>query len=308
MANEHKALLLADLEQRFGRLARLPNSQSLFTVGEQQARIYVRYSKVHAGGRTFFGLRDVDLRMLEGHLSFLCFLIDDGTEPLFIPYSDFEQVFREAEAASDGQFKVQLLPTRKPLELYVARQGRFNVEGYVGFDMLSRHISQGTGKGPLGLTHSQVQTLIAGIGHISGHSVWVPDNNVGSLDWSLAERFELSKRIPSGYERVGPILEEIDVVWVRRGSNEIEALFEVEHSTSVYSGLLRFNDLLLTSPKLNRFTIVSNESRRELFARQVRRPTFVKSGLSDLTAFLEYSNVYDWHSRLSSKEATPAQA
>lgn len=301
MANAHKAKLLLNL-QRFGKLAPIPSSQSLFTVGDNIARIYIRYSKIHSGGRTFFGLRDRDLRLLDGHLSFLCLLLDDGSEPLFIPYSDFEQIFRQADPAADGQYKVQLIPTRKPLELYVAKQGRFNVEGYVGYDSLKRYISQGLEKTPVGLTHAQVQTLLAGIGHVTGHSVWVPDNNVGSLDWTLTKHFPVAKSIPKGYEQIASILQEVDVIWTRPGSNQIDALFEVEHSTPIYSGLLRFNDIFLTSPSLNRFTIVSNESRRDFFARQVRRPTFLKSGLSEITAFLEYSNVYNWHSRLSKNE------
>jgi hypothetical protein len=86
---------------------------------------------------------------------------------------------------------------------------------------------------------------------------------------------------------------------VGAGVDSIEALFEVEHSTSIYSGLLRFNDLLLTDPKLNRFSVVSNESRRACFSRQAFRPTFQRSGLSELVSFLEYSNVYEWHRQLS---------
>jgi len=94
-------------------------------------------------------------------------------------------------------------------------------------------------------------------------------------------------------------LSEIDVVWVASGRNAIEGLFEVEHSTPIYSGLLRFNDILLTDPKVSRFSIVSNDSRRAVFARQVSRPTFRRSGLSELASFLEYANVFEWHTRLA---------
>ena len=94
-------------------------------------------------------------------------------------------------------------------------------------------------------------------------------------------------------------MSEVDVVWVTQGGSKIEGLFEVEHSTSIYSGLLRFNDLLLTNPKLSHFSIVSDDSRRSVFARQLHRPTFQRSGLSELTSFLDYRNVYEWHSRLS---------
>lgn len=127
----------------------------------------------------------------------------------------------------------------------------------------------------------------------------MPEYDVGTLDWSLTERFALRGSIPSGFEQVRGILSEIDVIWIRRGGEAIEGLFEVEHSTPVYSGLLRFNDIHLTDPKVSRFSIVSDQNRRSLFARQLFRPTFRKSGLTELTSFLDYSNVLDWHMRLA---------
>jgi type II restriction enzyme len=148
------------------------------------------------------------------------------------------------------------------------------------------------------LSHSQVQTLIAGIGHIKGYDVYIPGYDVGKLDSSLTNRFPLRSDLPSGFEQVGPILSEIDVLWIAAGQNAVEGLYEIEHSTPVYSGLLRFNDVLLTDPKVLRFSIVSNDARRDLFSRQLFRPTFRKSGLAELCSFLEYTNVYDWHKRL----------
>ncbi len=92
-------------------------------------------------------------------------------------------------------------------------------------------------------------------------------------------------------------------MWVAAGRDKVEALFEVEHSTSVYSGLLRFNDILLTEPKVTRFSIVSDDLRRSLFSRQLSRPTFRKSGLAELCSFLEYRNVFEWHLRLYKERA-----
>jgi hypothetical protein len=128
MANPTKFRILDDLRQGFGSLRKLKGSESLFVVGEEAARIYFRYSKVHSGGRTFFGLREVALRQLEGHNSFLCFLLNDDSPPLFLPYMDFEEVFSNAQTARDGQYKLQLITQASTLELYISRQGRFNVE------------------------------------------------------------------------------------------------------------------------------------------------------------------------------------
>ena len=66
-------------------------------------------------------------------------------------------------------------------------------------------------------------------------------------------------------------------MWIASGKNAIEGLFEVEHSTPIYSGLLRFNDVLLTDPKVSRFSIISNDTRRAVFSRQVFRQNVLDS-------------------------------
>jgi hypothetical protein len=298
MANPKKSSILDDLQHRFGEVRKLTGSESLFVIGDEAARIYFRYSKVHTGGRTFFGLRAVDLRQLEGHNSYLCFLLDDGSPPLFIPYSDFEEIFANARPANDGQYKVQLFTRTSALELYISRQGRFNVEGYVGFETLERSLEAQRLREGIAFSHSQVQTLLAGIGNAKGYEVYVPECDTGKLDWTLTKNFPLRRQPPEGFDQVRGILGEIDVVWVTKGRNNVEGLYEVEHSTPVYSGLLRFNDILLTDPKVSRFSIVSNDVRRGLFSRQLFRPTFKKSGLAELCSFLEYANVFAWHQRL----------
>lgn len=298
MSNPYKSQVLDSLRSRFGEVRKVMGSESLFVVGSGYALIYFRYSKVFPGGRTFFGLREMDLRRLEGHNSYLCFLLGDGSSPLFIPYSDFEEIFHGAEPAADGQYKVQLYKD-DTLQLYIARRGRFNVEGYVGMHALERTVGPESITRANSLSHSQVQTLLAGLGHLKGYDVWVPDSDAGRLDWSLTRRFQLRPSIPAGFEAVREIISCVDVVWVASGRNTVEGLYEVEHSTPVYSGLLRFNDILLTDPRLSRFSIVSNDTRRSLFSRQLFRPTFRKSGLAELCSFLEYANVIEWHQRLS---------
>jgi hypothetical protein len=106
---------------------------------------------------------------------------------------------------------------------------------------------------------------------------------------------------------VWPIIQEIDVIWVARGSSVPAAFFEVEHSTPIYSALLRFNDVHLTAPRLGaRYSVVANDARHSLFVRQLARPTFAASGLRDHCTFLEYADVFAWHRRISS--LPPAKA
>lgn len=298
MANDFKASLLEQIERRCGSITRLSGSRSLIEVSGD-VRLYLRYSKLHARNVAFFGLRQVDLNVLEGHRSYICFFTD-REQPLFIPYNDFEGVIRQSPLASDGQYKVQIAYSTSTRDLYIPRMGHFNVDAYGGIESL-RCDAEPSGQGnAYGLSHWQVQTLIGGIGVSKGYSVFVPQNNADLLDWALTQRFQPLRVLPSYITDRTAFASEVDVIWVDHRQDLIAAAFEVEHSTAVYSGLLRFNDLLLTCPSANRFFIVSNEGRRELFVRQLQRPTFQRSGLSEVASFLDYANVVDWHRRLVS--------
>lgn len=97
-----KAKFVDGVQQRFGRLRKLEHSQSLYEVGDGVARIYVRYSRVHGKYKTFYGLRQDDLRQLEGHNSVICFLWDGQQEPLVVPFSDYEEILLSTAPAGDG--------------------------------------------------------------------------------------------------------------------------------------------------------------------------------------------------------------
>jgi hypothetical protein len=298
MANPVKAAFLQELVRRFGPPRKLSNSESLYELGDAKARLYFRYSRKHQRNRTFFGLRKIDLQALEGHGGILCFCWEGQREPLFVPFVEFEEVFAGLAPANDGQYKVQVYETEGGAELYIANAGRFNVESYQGWSYLESLISASETPLP-SLSHVQVQTLLGGIGSSKGFSVWIPPADRARLDWSLTPSFQLSTVLPSILEPIIEIAEEIDVIWLDRGANRPVALYEVEHSTPIYSGLLRFNDVHLMLPSAAlRFGIVSNQDRRVLFVRQLSRPTFKASGLREICAFFEYQNVFGWHRRL----------
>src|SRR6266581_6534642 len=124
MPKPAKEQFLADLIRRFPTLKREGASQSLFEVPETSTRIYVRYSKVHSKGRTFFGLRRTDLQWLEGHKGLIAFVWDGQKVPLLVPHNAFEEVFASLVPAGDGQYKVQVLLNPISTELYIATAGR----------------------------------------------------------------------------------------------------------------------------------------------------------------------------------------
>lgn len=302
MATLVKSAFLQELRQRFGILKKLEHSESLFDIDEGKVRLYVRYSKRHARNSTFYGLRKVDLNSLEGRFGILCFLWDGQPEPLFVPFSEFEDVFAALRPSSDGQYKVQVYERGKGTELYIANAGRFNVESYLGWSSLESLV-----KAPVvivpDLSHTQVQTLLGGIGAAKGFGIWIPMVDRGKLDWNLTRSFECAGSLPQSLAPIMGIVEEVDVVWIERGRNRAAALFEVEHTTPIYSGLLRLNDVHLLLPDdARRLGIVSNNDRRSVFVRQLARPTFKASGLAEVCTFLEYGNVFGWHMKLSSTD------
>ncbi|HLF76293.1 MAG TPA: hypothetical protein VJB57_02270 [Dehalococcoidia bacterium] len=229
MANPTRTAFLADMAKRFGAIRKLDQTQSLFEVGDGMCRVYIRFSKLHSRSRAFFGLRKEDLRQLEGHRSFVCFLWDAQAEPLLVPFAEFEEVFAESTPASDGQYKVQVFPRDDATILYIARAGRYNVEGYFGWIQLEEAL-RGYEPRP-SLSHPQVQTLLGAIGAAKQYSIWVPLKDRLSLDWRITPRYDLAGDLPPGFETVRPILQEIDVIWIKRGSAELAAVYEVEHST-----------------------------------------------------------------------------
>ena len=280
-------------------LRKLPGSQSLYEDRQTSARIYIRYSKVHGNDRTFFGLRTVDLRELEGRPAVICFLWDGQPAPLLVPYASFEEVFAGVKPANDGQYKVQVYLDPTATELYIPSAGRFNVEGYFGWNELNTFVPAPSTTAAANMTHSHVQGLLGAIGAAKGHDIWIPPANRADVNATVGHDLPQQEHLPPMYAAVHPILSEVDVLWLRRGGGEITAMFEVEHTTSVYSGLLRFNDVHLIAQGMRpRFSIVANDTRRSLFVRQLNRPTFVRSGLSELCTFLEYANVIDWHRRI----------
>lgn len=303
MPNRIKISFINELERRYGKLRKLSNSLSLFDIGDNSLRIYIRYSKIHGRNQSFYGLRYEDLKQMDGINSIICFLWDDQNEPLFIPYEEFEDIFGSVKPASDGQYKIQIYHNSNLLELYIANAGRFNVESFLGWDYFDSVIDKSKTTYLPNFSHSQIQTLVGSIGQIKGFDIWIPPVDRGKLDLNLYSKIDCLNNLPERYEEISKIIKEVDVIWLKRGSSDLSAMFEVEHSTPIYSGLLRFNDLHLIEPRLKpNYSIVSNDIRKSLFLRQIKRPTFIRSGLSELCNFLDYKDVFGWFNRMQKIE------
>jgi hypothetical protein len=142
----------------------------------------------------------------------------------------------------------------------------------------------------------QIQAKLAEIGAIMGCRVWVPRNDRGRVLQQVGERHlsAFLNDLPLNYDDVTlNTIEQIDVIWLRGRS--IVRAFEVEHTTAVYSGLLRMADLLALQPNMDiRLHIVAPEERREKVFREMHRPVFSlldKGPLAKSCTFLSYDSV-----------------
>ncbi len=83
----------------------------------------------------------------------------------------------------------------------------------------------------------------------------------------------------------------IDAVW--RFGYQIKAAFEIKHSTSIYSGLLRLSDLKTIAPNiLYPLYIAAPAERRDKVLTELRRPTFHDQlRLHEVARFLSYDKI-----------------
>lgn len=84
----------------------------------------------------------------------------------------------------------------------------------------------------------------------------------------------------------------IDVIWLKAGTGEIVSAFEIEKSTSIYSGLLRLEDLARSLPGglCQLYLVAPNHREREVMA-QLARPAF-QAGLKGVSlAFLSFNEI-----------------
>jgi type II restriction enzyme len=66
------------------------------------------------------------------------------------------------------------------------------------------------------------------------------------------------------------------VLWIHRETHQVTAAFEVEHTTSIYSGIVRLLDLALgsTDQAAKGLFLVAPDDREEDVRLQLRRPAF----------------------------------
>lgn len=143
-------------------------------------------------------------------------------------------------------------------------------------------------------THTQIQLLLAKIGTKLGCQVWVATGDRGRA-WQGEELGAYSLSELPKYIVADPqaqrIIEAIDILWLTRNRG-VAAAFEIEHSTSIFSGLLRMSDLITLQPNISfPLYIVTSAKRIVQVRRQLSRPTFQYLELHRRCGFFSYDEL-----------------
>jgi hypothetical protein len=132
-------------------------------------------------------------------------------------------------------------------------------------------------------THTEIQWMLAKLGRKPPESgrVWIARND-RSKSWKneIFDDLSMEALPPLGIGKSAEkTIKYIDVLWLS-SDNQVEAAFEIECTTSIYSGLLRMVDLLTLSPnlKINLYIVVP-ELRVEQVKTELSRPAFNNKSL-----------------------------
>ena len=137
--------------------------------------------------------------------------------------------------------------------------------------------------------HLRMQYLLLRLGRQAGEKVWAPKGDQGRLKSQFNfEDFE--ETFAAGLDTQVKYVDNIDVVW--KDEFRIDAAFEIENSTSIYSGLLRFADLGMVAPNtLYPLFLVAPSERRNRVKEQLSRPIFKHLHLAEKVRYLTYERV-----------------
>jgi type II restriction enzyme len=131
-------------------------------------------------------------------------------------------------------------------------------------------------------THTEVQGWLRDLGRALGFDVWIAVNDRGralgggQLGDGCLEKLPAALTGGQGTDAIRLI----DVLWFERGGERVVAAFEVEHTTSIYSGIVRLLDLALGAPgsATRGLFLVAPDDREEDVRAQLRRPAFQRIG------------------------------
>lgn len=130
-------------------------------------------------------------------------------------------------------------------------------------------------------SHLEMQLKLTVMGRDLGYHVWVATNDRGRSCNGVSLRSLTVPELPSLDlpPEVLKTISLIDVIWIHQETHQIACAFEIEKSTSIYSGMLRLQDLAssLGDRKYDFFLVAPDNREKEILA-QLQRPSFNNLG------------------------------
>jgi hypothetical protein len=145
--------------------------------------------------------------------------------------------------------------------------------------------------------HDRMQMALAKLGCDLGLDIWVARNDrnktVGGVRFTDLPR--ALDELPIHFDPVtSKTIQLIDLLWIK--GKAIVAAFEIESTTSIYSGLLRMADLIAMQPNLSiPLYIVAPDDRRDKVMSEIGRPTFsrLEPPMREMCKFIPFSGIED---------------
>ncbi|MFF6829833.1 type II restriction endonuclease [Streptomyces longwoodensis] len=143
------------------------------------------------------------------------------------------------------------------------------------------------------VTHTEVQGWLRDLGRALGFHVWIAanDRNRQYQGARLADGCLIKLPATLAEGPAGEAISLIDVLWLEP-EGKVAAAFEVEHTTSIYSGIVRMLDLALSGDPdaAHGMYLVAPDAREDEVRAQIRRPAF--SRVADLRVrYLPYGEL-----------------
>lgn len=125
--------------------------------------------------------------------------------------------------------------------------------------------------------HTKVQHQLCELGRTLGYDTLVARNDRSAVYQGSPLGYRCLDKLPNlGLPAdVHSTAELIDVLWLYKGEAKIACAFEVEKSTSIYSGILRLTDMALSLPgREDHLYLVAPSKREKEIIDQLKRPMF----------------------------------
>jgi hypothetical protein len=268
--------IIKSLERRYGKSHQRGRARVL-TFG--LLRCSINYSKLLNGHKYFFA---VPQEILDAGLQadpnaageFVVLICGSAERVLFLPKALVMRTMKDVPTR-----RLDILLEDGAFILQATKYPKIDVIAYLNaFPKLTK-APEPTPEGPEAnlkdRIHVKIQWGLISLGRAEDCSVWVPvsDRNL-SYQGNQFSSATISRLPNFGFdENTRRIVQNIDVLWLRQ--NVIRKAFEIESTTSIYSGLLRMNDLVLAQPNVNiELYLATATARREKVRCQLSRPSF----------------------------------